>query len=113
MATLNSIVEERLRRALAVLSKHAQIRAAYIFGSQVEGTADADSDIDLAVFVEGLENWDLVQRARTSALIQREAGDVIDVHFFPVKALTDADPASFAAFILHRGLRVTSSGKAA
>ena len=82
MATLNSIVEERLRRALAVLSKHAQIRAAYIFGSQVEGTADADSDIDLALVVPEETDARVALRAAIRATMHRQMPlDLVVLHW--------------------------------
>jgi predicted nucleotidyltransferase len=56
-----------------------QVRAGYVFGSHVDGTPDAYSDIDLAVFVEGLEAWDIFQRADMTALVQGEVGDNIEL----------------------------------
>jgi len=100
-------MEKRARHALRVLSKYARIRAAYIFGSQTTGTADTWSDIDLAVFLDGLETWTLPQRARTAALIQKEAGDDIELHFFPARGMDELPPASFAAFVVDHGVSVS------
>ena len=99
-------IAERARAAIACLSRFANVRAAYLFGSQVEGRADRWSDIDLAVFIEGLEAWDLHDRARIAAEVQKEAGDDIELHFFPAEMLQPHHDASFAAWVLNHGVRL-------
>jgi len=106
MAQIDIAIEERARAAVACLSRLAPVTAAYLFGSQVEGRADRWSDIDLAVFIEGSEAWDLHDRARIAAQVQREAGDDIELHFFPAEALQHHHSASFAAWVLHHGVRL-------
>jgi predicted nucleotidyltransferase len=108
MALSSPLIEQRAVQALRVLALHMQVRAGYVFGSHVDGTPDAYSDIDLAVFVEGLEAWDIFQRADMTALVQGEVGDNIELHYFPAQALASSDPASFAAYVLHHGLLMTS-----
>jgi predicted nucleotidyltransferase len=73
MAQLDALIERKAHTALAVVSRLGRVVRAYLFGSQIEGTADRWSDIDLAVFVEGLEAWNLHDRARVSAQVQKEA----------------------------------------
>ena len=107
MAELDITVEQRARAAVAYLSRFATVTAAYLFGSQVEGTADRWSDIDLAVFIEGVEAWDLHDRARTAARVQKEVGDDIELHFLPAGALQRHHNASFAAWVLHHGVKLT------
>jgi predicted nucleotidyltransferase len=106
MAELDITVEQRARLAVTSLSRFAPVVAAYLFGSQVEGRADQWSDIDLAVFVEGLKAWDLCDRARIAAQVQREAGDEIELHFFPAEALQHRHSASFAAWVLDHGIKL-------
>ena len=106
MAQLDLTVEQRARAAVVCLSRFATVTAAYLFGSQVEGRADQWSDIDLAVFVESLEAWDIYDRARISAQVQKEAGDDIELHFFPAEALQHHHKASFAAWVLNHGVRL-------
>lgn len=103
MAVLDPIIEERARQALEILSRHTRISAAYVFGSQAEGRVHEFSDIDIGVFIEDLEDWDMRRRARTSALVQGEAGDDIEIHFLSARTLFHADPAGFAAYILNNG----------
>lgn len=49
--------------AARTLTRLGVVRAAYVFGSHVGGTADAWSDIDVAAFIEGLEHWDIRKHA--------------------------------------------------
>ena len=105
MVVIPALTEQRARHALRVLSQYARIRAAYVFGSQSTGT-DKWSDIDLAVFLDGLETWSLPQRARTAALIQKEVGDDIELHFFSARKIDELPPASFAAFVIDHGVSV-------
>jgi predicted nucleotidyltransferase len=108
MALSNSAIEQRAVQALRVLSQHMTVCAGYVFGPHVDGTPDAHSDIDLAVFVAGLEAWDIFQRADMTALVQGEVGDDMELHYFSAHALTSSDPASFAAYVLQHGLPITS-----
>ncbi len=106
MAQLDITIEQRARLAVECLSRLASVTAAYVFGSQVEGRADQWSDIDLAVFIEGLEAWDLHDRARIAALVQRDAGDDIELHFFAANSLQSRHSASFAAWVLDHGVKL-------
>jgi hypothetical protein len=108
MALSSPITEQRAVHALRVLARHMKVRAGYVFGSHVDGIPDAYSDMDLAVFVDGLEERDIFQRADMTALVQGEVGDDIELHYFPAQVLESADPASFAAYVLHHGLPITS-----
>ena len=56
MAILDAELEGRALAATRTLARLGTIRAAYVFGSQVEGRADRWSDIDVAAFMEGVEN---------------------------------------------------------
>ncbi len=106
MSQIDTEVEQKARVALTVISRLARVVGAYLFGSQVEGTADRWSDIDLAVFVEGLEAWNLHDRARIAAQVQKEAGDDVEVHLLPARTLREHDPAGFAAWVLAHGVEV-------
>ena len=106
MASLDAVIEERVKKALEILSRHARISAAYVFGSRVEGRVHEFSDIDIGVFIEDLEEWDLRRKARTAALVQKEAGDDIELHFLPAQTLSHAEPASLAAFIIRHGIPI-------
>ncbi len=111
MAQLDAGVAGKVARALTVVGRRARVVRAYLFGSQVAGGADRWSDIDLAVFVQGMAGWTILDRARLAAQVQREAGDDVELHLLPAQALEQPDPASFAAWVLSHGVEV-SIGKA-
>ena len=104
MALLDDVTANRMRSALLALSVRARPVAAYLFGSRAEGRADAWSDYDLAVFIEGAENWEPDDLARFCATVQKEAGDDIELHVFPAAQARTAEPASFAAYIIAHGI---------
>ncbi len=106
MARLDFVIDQKTKVAVAAVSRFGRVVRAYLFGSQVEGTADQWSDIDLAVFVEGVESWDMHDRARIAAQVQNAAGDEVEIHFLPAKALKECDAASFAAWVLTHGVEV-------
>ncbi|RJP75379.1 MAG: nucleotidyltransferase domain-containing protein [Candidatus Abyssobacteria bacterium SURF_17] len=111
MAVLDVVIEERVKQAIRALSQYARVKAVYVFGSQIEGKTDEFSDIDIGVFIEHFDDWDLRRRVRTIALVQEKAGDDLEIHLFPAEALTHAEPASFAAYILKHGIPVAIDGK--
>ncbi len=59
MARVDEVIEAKARKVLQVVNRNVTVVAAYLFGSQVTGNADQWSDIDLAVFAEGIEAWDI------------------------------------------------------
>ena len=90
----------RLEQRMAI------VRAAYVFGSHVEGRAHRYSDIDVAVFAEGVEKWDIQRRARAMAQVQKEAGLEMEAHLFPASSLDDREPGSFAVWIITHGVEL-------
>src|SRR5574337_2024277 len=107
MVDINAVIEHRAQYAVEVLSRYTPVAAAYLFGSWVEGSAGESSDIDLAVFLEDIESWDLATRAHTTALVQEKAGDDIKLHFFSARSLYQPEPASFATYVLTYGVAIT------
>ena len=106
MAVLDAEVERRALAAVKVLGHEADVRAAYVFGSHVDGRADRWSDIDVAAFVEGAESWDIWRRTEAIVRVQKEVGFDIEPHLFSAALLDDAEPGSFAADVLRRGIRI-------
>ena len=106
MAVIDDLILRRARAALSVIARRARVRAAFLFGSHVEGQADEFSDIDIAAFVEGAEQWDLTKRVRACVEAQREVGDDIELHFFAAELLENAHKASFAAYVQSHGVPI-------
>ena len=106
MRTVDTAIESRAQAAVRVLSCLGVVRAAYLFGSYVEGTPDQWSDIDVAVFMEGVEHWDINERAEAMALVMEKVGSEVEAHLFPVSDLDDPPRGSFAEHILRHGIRI-------
>ncbi len=109
MGTLDPHIAGRALAAAKTLTRLGVVRAAYVFGSHVEGTPDAWSDIDVAAFMEGVESWDIRQRARAMALVMEETGADVEAHLFPASALDDPAPGGFAEYIMQHGTRILGS----
>ncbi len=106
MRTVDATVESRAVAAVKVLSDLGAVHAAFLFGSHVEGTPDQWSDIDVAVFMEGVEQWDIDQRAEAMAMVMEKVGSDVEAHLFPVSDLDNPPRGGFAKYILHRGIRI-------
>ncbi len=106
MAVRLDEVKAKAAEAVAALRRESTVVAAFLFGSHIEGRADAYSDIDIGVFVRGAETWDMHRRAQAAVRVQQEVGDDIELHIFSADQLEHCEPASFAAYVLKRGVRV-------
>jgi len=106
MGVVDAVIEEKARAAIRVLARRARVRAAYLFGSQVEGTANPWSDIDVAAFIEQADRWDLRQRVDVRVEAREQVGDDVELHLFPAEALDNPPRASFAQYVLQHGARL-------
>lgn len=113
LATIDPEITHRALEAVRYMDRIRPVRAAYLFGSQVNGQADEWSDIDVALFVEGIEQWDLFQCARAMADIQRHAGLDVEAHLFPASAYENPELGSFSQYILKHGVLLDVSGLSA
>jgi predicted nucleotidyltransferase len=104
-------VNTTIGKALHAIERRPKVAAVFLFGSQAEGTAGPDSDIDLGLFVEGAEGWDIFAMAEFAVGIQSEAGDRIEPHIFPAEALEHPEPASFAEYVIEHGKRIDLNPK--
>ena len=109
MAAQLTEVMARAVEAVAEVARHLDVSAAFLFGSQVEGGADEDSDIDIAVFARGVETWNFLEYVNVATRIQTELHNDIELHFFSDRQLQHCEPASFAAYVQKHGVRVDES----
>ena len=110
MAVVDAAIADRATDAVRVIARWGRVRAAYLFGSQLQGNADQWSDIDIAVFVEGAEQWDFHRLSRACAAAQRQAGLDIEMHVFPESSYENPTRASFAQYILSHGVPLDIGG---
>ena len=106
MVAIDGEVKRRALEAAAALARRGTVRAAYVFGSHVEGRADEWSDIDVAAFMDGVENWDLWRRTRVITEVQKEVGYDVETHLFPASCLKNAESDSFAAYVMEHGVPI-------
>lgn len=109
MAVIDDLIQRRARAAVKVIAGLGRVRAAFLFGSHVEGESDRFSDIDVAAFIEGAGQWDIRRRVRAAAHAQEQVGDDIELHFFPAELLENPPAASFAAYVQNHGVRIYHS----
>ncbi len=110
MALVDAVITDRAMEAVRVIEEWGHVRAAYLFGSHVQGTADQWSDIDIAAFVEGAEEWDFERLSRACGAVQRRAGLDIEMHIFPASSYEDPPRASFAQYVLQHGTQLPTEG---
>jgi len=103
MASNHDLVHQLAQKAVDLLSSRLTIKAAYLYGSYVTGSADKQSDIDIGIFIEGYNTLSLFQLVKLVILVQKEIDDSLDIHFFPAEALTHDEPGSFASFVIKHG----------
>ncbi|HEX72447.1 MAG TPA: nucleotidyltransferase domain-containing protein [Candidatus Hydrogenedentes bacterium] len=82
------------------------VRAVYVFGSQAEGRADAWSDLDLAVFMDGVREWDYDRVVRAAMHVQDTVGYDVETHLLPSDELVHPEPGGFAHYVLRNGVHV-------
>jgi predicted nucleotidyltransferase len=106
MGAVDTAIEDRALGAVDVMSRFGAVRTAYLFGSYVEGTPDQWSDIDVAVFMEGMERWDIHQHVAAMALVMAKVGSEAEAHLFPASSLDNPPRGGFAEYILRHGIRI-------
>ncbi len=107
MAIIPNLIKKRAKEAIKVLSERANVKMAYLFGSYVTGNFDEYSDVDVAVFIEDNEKWNLEHRAEMSAEVQSKVGDDIELHYFSSVVLDKLEPSSFASHIVNHGKKLS------
>jgi predicted nucleotidyltransferase len=106
MVAVSSEVSARARMAAETMGRSAPLRAAYLFGSHADGRADEWSDIDVAVFLDGVESWDVARETQLILQTQKAVGYDVEPHVFSSLQLKSAEPGSFAAEVIRRGHRI-------
>ena len=96
--TEGALSDEQWALVRAVLSRHAGVTGAILFGSRAKGTAAAASDIDLAL--EGIEDPLLAER------IASELDDLPLPLRFDVKALSAIRSQPLLEHIRRVGIRI-------
>ena len=109
MVRSNADIELSIRRTLAELSRHIEVRRAFLFGSYAQGTADEDSDIDLAVFTPSVDHMTIEAKVGLIARVGMAVREPVELHLFSDRLLSRATTAEFAGFIRQSGREIPVS----
>lgn len=99
-------IDQISRHALETLEQEIPITTAILFGSYVDGTAHAGSDIDLAVFTNDASRLGIDEKSRLQLQLQRECALDLELHLYPANALERARPTNFFGYLLEHGRRL-------
>jgi predicted nucleotidyltransferase len=91
MATILPAVEQSVTRFLAAVQRQRRIASAYLYGSQIKGTATDWSDIDLAIVSPDFAT-DLFQERVDLLRLAAQIDDRIEPHLFRPDDFTVNDP---------------------
>jgi len=91
MAESPDSIKEILKRFLAAVQQRQRVEAAYLYGSQVEGTATEWSDIDVAVVSPDF-SADLFQERVALMRLAAQIDDRIEPHPFTPQDFNANDP---------------------
>ena len=96
-------VAEIALKVVALVRERFPVRAAYLFGSHVEGHPRDDSDIDIAIFADGVAALGIEEKVQFLSDIQRRTSDDIELHLFSSEALAECGPTNFLGYITAHG----------
>lgn len=99
---LETIIEKGLGR----VGKRIRVEAAYLFGSQLTGEANPDSDIDVAIFSPDVDSLGLFERVKLRSRLVLDCDSSLEFHLFSSRALANARPTNFAGYIIAHGKRL-------
>jgi len=105
MATVANL-EETIEKGLARVRERIPIEAAYLFGSQLTGEADEESDIDLAIFSPAIDGLNLYERVHLASELALRCDSTLELHLYSSRALASARPTNFAGYIVTHGKRL-------
>lgn len=106
MARQLNEVKEIASKTVLLLKNRIPVRSAYLFGSYTQGTANDDSDIDIAAFSPAVDNMDLEAKIDLIARVQKEADAEVEIHLFPEHCLKEARTTNFYGYILSTGIKI-------
>jgi predicted nucleotidyltransferase len=103
MAQVSTAIERSVRRFLETAGQERRIAAAYIYGSQVRGTATEWSDIDVAVVSPDFAG-DLFTAQLALMKLAAHIDERIEPRAFTPESFSEDNP--LASVVQHTGIRV-------
>ncbi len=99
-------VDAIAKRTLALLMERIPVTEAYLFGSSRAGTADEDSDIDIAAFSPAVATLPIERRIDLMVQVERQVGAPVELHLFSHEQLAEARPSNFFGYLRSHGKRI-------
>jgi len=96
-------IETVASRTLSLLRQRIPITQAYLFGSQVEGVPDENSDIDIAAVSPAADAMDVATRVALVVDVERQVGASVEVHLYGASQFAEARPTNFFGYLLAHG----------
>ena len=75
-------IETVASRTLSLLRERIPVTQSYLFGSQVEGVPDENSDIDIAAFSPAADAMDAATRVALVVDVERQVGASVELHLY-------------------------------
>lgn len=96
-------IETVASRTLSLLRERIPVTQAYLFGSQVEGTSDDSSDIDIAAFSPAADAMDAATRVALVVNVERQVDAPVELHLYGTSQFAEARPTNFFGYLLTHG----------
>ncbi|HWF61672.1 MAG TPA: nucleotidyltransferase domain-containing protein [Nitrospira sp.] len=96
-------IEKIASRTLSLLRERIPVTQAYLFGSQVEGIPDENSDIDIAAFSPAADAMDAATRVALVIDVERQVGALVELHLYGANQYAEARPTNFFGYLLVHG----------
>ena len=96
-------IETVANRALSLLRERIPVTQAYLFGSQVEGIPDENSDIDIAAVSPAADTMDTATRMALIVEVERQVGASVELHLYGANQFAEARPTNFFGYLLAHG----------
>lgn len=92
-------IETIASQTLSLLRKRIPVTEAYLFGSQLEGVPDENSDIDIAAFSPAADAMDVATRVALVVDVERQVGASVELHPYGASQYADARPTNFFGYL--------------
>lgn len=99
-------IETIAGRTVSLVRKRIPVTRAYLFGSQVEGSPDESSDIDIAIFSPAADDMDTLTRVALIVEVERQVGASVELHLYGASQFAEARPTNFFGYLLAHGRRI-------
>lgn len=101
----NKAIED-IRRFSLLVKKDYKVRKIFLFGSYVSGTNRTDSDIDVAVVIDGLEKMDEIKVQSSLFEKTKKINTRIEPFCISYKDYLSPIPASIISKVIKSGINV-------